>query len=944
MQTFSVGSATPSLSVQTINFTSTPPASAIVGGPGYALAATATSGLSVVFSAAASSVGICTVTGSTVALLGAGTCTIVADQSGSTAYAPAAQVQQSFSIALAAQAITFTSVPPGSGCGRRHRLHNRGRCILWADGDIQPRSCEQRYLLGHGRRRVALGGRDVHDLQTLAMRRTRPQAGSPRASRSVQVQASTSPQTISFTTAAPAAAATSGTTRPLRPASSGLPITYAVAPTSAGVCVLSGGVVSLVGTGTCRVLADQAGNASYDPAPQASQSFGVSPPPLALQTIAFTSPAPAAAVYGGALYAVAATASSGLPVAFSTPASSNGICTVSGSTVSLVGGGTCTISANQTGNGSYAPAPQAQQSFTVARAAQTITITSTPPPVDKHSPPYTIVATATSGLAVSFSVAAESSTICSVSGASVTFLKRATASSTQTRAAARSICRRRKRSRRSWCSRMRDPGTRVTQAGDVPRSRSVDASPMTLSQPRTFRLSTSPVARYASLVFLLAAGLIGTVTFALDRSARSSTWREHSVALAGGAQVGASSFESLHTSLRIEATQMATSLSLQRAIVQHDDIALRRIAAARHARIDLGGRSIGSLPSGQRIVSTASITDGAHRLATVSLAIPLDGRVVTLLRRATPLPSCRLLAHAQRRRARRRAGGAPVAIARAKCHCGRRSSRPICVIEGDATRARRGRAGVLHRRPLGAVPPAALARCGCHAVARRVRRAANRAATRCDRRRHRPPLSRQAHTDAMTGLANRRELTARLHDELERAARNETSLSFLVVDVDDFKSINDGHGHQAGDEAIKAVASLLAGSVRETIWRCRFGGEEFVVLLPGARMKNAKATAEKLRLAIEALEVRIGAGVTIRLTASFGIAEFPTYATADALFSAADSALYQAKRAGKNRVATATVQRASSTTRRSAPAAAPSARRGRSRRDQRPDEIMRPCR
>jgi hypothetical protein len=172
------------------------------------------------------------------------------------------------------------------------------------------------------------------------------------------------------------------------------------------------------------VLADQAGNASYDPAPQASQSFGVSPPPLAAQTIAFTSSAPSAAVYGAAPYTVTAAASSGLPVGFSAPASSNGICTVSGSTVSLVGGGICTISANQAGNSSYAAAPQAQQSFTVARAAQTITVTSTPPPVDKHSPPYTIVATATSGLAVSFSVAAGSSAICSVSGAAVTFLKK----------------------------------------------------------------------------------------------------------------------------------------------------------------------------------------------------------------------------------------------------------------------------------------------------------------------------------------------------------------------------------------------------------------------------------------------------------------------------------------------------------------------------------------
>ena len=139
---------------------------------------------------------------------------------------------------------------------------------------------------------------------------------------------------------------------------------------------------------------------------------------------------------------------------------------------------------------------------------------------------------------------------------------------------------------------------------------------MMLSRPRTLRLAASPVARYATLVFLLAAGLIGTVTFALDRSARNSTWREHSVALAGGAQVGASSFESLHTSLRIEATQRATSLSLQRAIVQHDDSALRRIAAARHARIDLAP-SIGMFSAGPADRSTASITDGVRRLATV---------------------------------------------------------------------------------------------------------------------------------------------------------------------------------------------------------------------------------------------------------------------------------------------------------------------------------------
>ena len=173
VQTFSVGSATPSLSVQTINFTSTPPAAAIVGGPGYALAATATSGLPVAFSAAASSAGICTVTGSTVALVGAGTCTIAADQSGSTAYAAAAQVQQSFTVGLAAQAITFTSVPPVP---------------------------------------AAAGG-----------------AG--------------------YTIAAVA--------------TSGLTVTFSIAPASSGICSVAGAAVSLLADGTCTVFADQAGDAAH---------------------------------------------------------------------------------------------------------------------------------------------------------------------------------------------------------------------------------------------------------------------------------------------------------------------------------------------------------------------------------------------------------------------------------------------------------------------------------------------------------------------------------------------------------------------------------------------------------------------------------------------------------------------------------------------------------
>ena len=359
-----------------------------------------------------------------------------------------------------------------------------------------------------------------------------------------------------------------------------------------------------------------------------------------------------------------------------------------------------------------------------------------------------------------------------------------------------------------------------------------------------------------SLVFLLAAGLIGTVTFALDRSARSSTWREHSVALAGGAQVGASSFESLHTSLRIEATQMATSLALQRAIVQHDDIALRRIAAARHARID-SRRSVDRQPSRR----TADRLDGEHHRRRPSPRHRFtrdparrQGRDAAASRDAAP-PSCRVPAHAQRRGARRRAGGCAGRHQPGQsCHCA------ATAFAAQSASLKGTRLALVAVEPVSSIDAlsaqyrrllllaAAVTLLLVAFVARRIARPL--AAIVGDVAR----LSRQAHTDAIDGPRQpaRADGAAARRARARRAQRDEPVLS-LVVDVDDFKAINDGHGHQAGDEAIKAVASLLAGSVRETDLAVRLGGEEFVVLLPGARLKNAKATAEKLRLAIEEL-------------------------------------------------------------------------------------------
>ena len=416
------------------------------------------------------------------------------------------------------------------------------------------------------------------------------------------------------------------------------------------------------------------------------------------------------------------------------------------------------------------------------------------------------------------------------------------------------------------------------------------------------------MARYAVLVFLLAAALVVTVAVTLDRNARRSSWQEHTTALAGGARVGASSFESLRANLRVQATQLATSLPLQRAVVTQDEAALRQIVEMRHARVNMRGRTIGALAPTPRISSTAKITDGLRVLATVTIALPLGEDVLTVLRQAAPLPrhgglllvrDGRVVAggpkgHAvEIRNGRIVLGGTAFAAQSAPLEAVNATLvavEPIAAIDAVTARYRRF---VFLAAAVTLLLAAALANRLARPVAQVVSDMAR--------------LRRQAHTDALTGLANRRELTVRLEEELQHAARSGTSVSFVIADVDDFKDINDGHGHQTGDAVIRAVAGVFAGSVRESDLPVRFGGEEFVVVLPGARLANASRAADTIRRAVEAIEVTAPDGSTVGCTASFGVAEFPTYASAEALLAAADAALYQAKRAGKNRVATSTV-------------------------------------
>ena len=163
-------------------------------------------------------------------------------------------------------------------------------------------------------------------------------------------------------------------------------------------------------------------------------------------------------------------------------------------------------------------------------------------------------------------------------------------------------------------------------------------------------------------------------------------------------------------------------------------------------------------------------------------------------------------------------------------------------------------------------------------------------------------LTRQAQTDALTGIANRRSLDERLVEELGRAEKLGTCFTFVIADLDNFKLVNDRFGHQTGDAVLRAVGRVFGESVREVDLAARYGGEEFALLLPNTRVAGAQRIVERLRRAVAEIGVEGPGGEPVGVTASFGVAGFPDFATVEELVEAADSALYQAKRTGKDRV------------------------------------------
>ena len=167
-------------------------------------------------------------------------------------------------------------------------------------------------------------------------------------------------------------------------------------------------------------------------------------------------------------------------------------------------------------------------------------------------------------------------------------------------------------------------------------------------------------------------------------------------------------------------------------------------------------------------------------------------------------------------------------------------------------------------------------------------------------------LRAQAVRDSLTGLYNRHYLNEFINLYIARAEREKTVMALVLIDIDYFKRFNDIYGHLAGDAMLRAVGKLLEKNTRQGDIACRFGGEEFLLVMPGASLEGAFGRAEQIRLALEAMQVKYGETL-LKATFSAGVAGYPIHgSTMEAVIKVADDALYAAKQAGRNCVVCST--------------------------------------
>jgi hypothetical protein len=334
-----------------------------------------------------------------VTILSAGTCTVQATQAGNATYSPATPVSQSFQVAQGSETITFGTLsnqPYGTAPFPVSAIASSGLAVSFTSQTqtICTMSGATVTLVTVGTCTIqATQGGNIDYLAATAVNQS--------------FQVVQGPQTITFGSIANQVFGTGPLTMSAT-ASSGLTVSFN--SQTALVCTASGTSVALISAGTCTIQATQGGNMDYLAATPVNQSFQVTQAP---QTITFGTLSNQ--TYGATPFGVSATASSGLAVSFNSQTAA--VCTVSGVTVTIVSAGTCTIQATQGGNANYLPATAVNQSFQVAKANQTISFGTIANRLLGASP-FTVSATASSGLAVSFN--SQTPAICTASGASVT--------------------------------------------------------------------------------------------------------------------------------------------------------------------------------------------------------------------------------------------------------------------------------------------------------------------------------------------------------------------------------------------------------------------------------------------------------------------------------------------------------------------------------------------
>jgi len=428
------------------------------------------------------------------------------------------------------------------------------------------------------------------------------------------------------------------------------------------------------------------------------------------------------------------------------------------------------------------------------------------------------------------------------------------------------------------------------------------------------RYGRAAVARAALIVFLVSGALIAAVVFTLDRNFRTSNHQQAATELASVARVSASTFSAMGANLRTQVGELAGSSALQRAVLDRNTARLRAIARAHDARIVVHGRTVGTLPKGPRIAAAATVASNGHVVARLTIAIPMDRSLLGVLQAATPMPDHAALVLTRDGRV---VAGGPVG-AEADVRHGKLEFGSVA-FEAKAAPLGVPGASIMAVEPVSAVNAridvyrsrllfaAALTLALAAGLAVRLGRPMARVLGDLAR------LSRHAQTDGLTNLANRRAFDERLDDEVDHARRLGNSVGLVIADIDNFKSINDRHGHQTGDAVLRAVARVFADTVRELDLAGRFGGEEIAVVLPGTQLSGARHLAERVRKAVSELRLTTPDGEIVEVTASFGVACFPTHGTVEELVSGADASLYEAKRSGKNRVVTATSKKKSRT-------------------------------